>query len=76
MLSFEKTPDCYRITETIMGFTSTKISHVDYKFDLSEKRCNNDPWQPTTESDKKWFNNYYLPKFNQLTLTQPLNMIK
>ena len=63
MLSYKKTSDCYRITETIMGWTKDKVTTVDYKFDLSENRCNQDPWKPTTESDRQWFIKYYLPHF-------------
>ena len=64
MLEFEKTADCFRITETFMGFNNTNVKTVDYKFDLSEKRCNNDPWQPTIEADREWFNKYYRHKFS------------
>ena len=64
MLTFEKTADCYRITETICGWFRTQIKTVDYKFDLSESRCNNDPWHPTIDADRDWFNKYYKHKFS------------
>jgi len=63
MLAFEKRADCYRVTETIMGFNDTKTMTIDYKLDLSEKRCNDDPWRPTIKADRDWFNKYHKHKF-------------
>ena len=66
MLSFEKTDTHYRITQTLMGWHKNTVSTVDYKLNLSEKRCGNEPWTPTTNGDVEWFNKNYLPKFNIL----------
>jgi len=64
MLEFTKTADTYHIRESIMGFCDTKVKTVDYKFDLSEKRVNNEPWRKTNQSDRDWFNKCYRSKFN------------
>jgi hypothetical protein len=59
LLQFEKTDDCYRIIETGLDYEKT----VEYKLDLSEKKCNNDPWQKTTDADRRWFEKYWREKF-------------
>ena len=63
MLTFEKHPDFYRVVQKIMGFTRTDIMTVDYKFDLSEKRVNAEPWSKTSQADIDWFNKYHKDKF-------------
>lgn len=66
MLTFEKTEDCYRITEKIMGARATKTTIVEYKHDLSKMRVNNDPWRKPSKSCIEWFNKYHLPKFEEV----------
>jgi hypothetical protein len=57
----------FLIVETICGFNTTKHKYVRYSPDLSSKRVNNEPWRPTTQSDRDWFMKHYLEKFCCLT---------
>lgn len=67
MLDFSITDEgLYRVTEKIMGFCDTLIKTVDYKPDLSEKRCNNDPWGKVDEPTREWFEKYYRAKFDNI----------
>lgn len=66
MLKFEDTGTHYRIIEIVNSpWRDTKPTTVDYTYDLSEKRCNNDPFVSTNESDRNWFNKHYRHKFEK-----------
>jgi len=67
MLKFEIHDDNYRITETVMSLRDTRLATLDYTRDLSKKRCDDDPWAPTIEADRDWFNKHYMKHFKKLT---------
>lgn len=57
----------FLIVETTATLRETKTKIVRYSPDLSSKRVNNEPWRPTTQSDRDWFHKHYLEKFCALT---------
>lgn len=57
----------YVITETIHSWNDTKISKVEYKRDLSEKRCENEPWRPVDKPTLEWFEKHYRKHFDKLS---------
>ena len=63
MITLSKVDGNFRITDTMMGFSTTKVMTIDYKPDLLQKRVNKDPWRETTECDRGEFNKYYRDKF-------------
>ena len=65
-LSYHKTEGGnFAVTETIHGWTTTQTKLVEYTADLLLSRCNDEPFTPTTQGDRDWFNKYYRPKFNE-----------
>ena len=67
MLRFEKREDCYRVIQTIFGWRKDRVTTVDFSFDLMQKRCNNDPWSPTVQAGREWFEKYYRHHFQRKT---------
>jgi len=66
MLSFKiNEAGNFVVIQRIMGFCSTDTMTVEYTADLTQKRVNVEPWRPTSESDRKWFEDYYRAKFEK-----------
>lgn len=66
MLTYEMQGDVLHVTETICGFTSTKISHIYYDTKnwlvSSRHTLGAKPDWPMCEASIAWVKKYYLPK--------------
>ena len=62
-LSFSETSEHYIVTETLHGWTDTKITIVKYTKDLMMCACNNEPMRPTTKEARDWFRKYHMKHF-------------
>ncbi len=63
LLQHEKTDDSFKITQTILDFSGSKVYTLEFKFDLSEVKENDGPWEKTTQDDREWFEKYWREKF-------------
>lgn len=66
MLEFSKTDEYYIITQSILGFTSTKTMVVKYTKDLKTFIIDNNPPRDMLPTDIDWFEKHYRPKFDAL----------
>jgi hypothetical protein len=58
------------VTQKIMGFTRTTTTTTEYTADLTQCRCNDEPFAPIREQNKEWFEKYYRKKFAELDVAR------